>query len=470
VTCDADSYVLNPNDGRMCMACPRGLRCFGNEHVESRVAGANWTVQDGTMRLHSCPAGYRVQPPPSGRASSSFDTALQECVACGLGEECTAPPCVTCSLCAPGAYKDSSEQRPCTACPANTFLASPGAQSLSSCTLCPTRSSTRGLSGQSSDTACACDPGLYLAVHRDGLRSCERCPRGAVCDGSSLSTRGGLDETGQVVWERDEDGLFHLKQCPRGYRLDTAAQECQRCGPGEYILASDDPSLECRPCITGMWCVGGGPPSSQPPLEGQLRLSGLGPAQLASPVALTAMIEAVLSEVLGGGDAVVSVTLPNAAIDSDIIVDLDGTRRADADSDEGLLVDFQAVSDGQGSEALQSLAQAAPFSDTLASALADRGLDVVVAVPTVAVAENVGPVGGFEIRGGAAVLVSCPKGHLLVNSSLDAQHCKRCEGLTYSVDPLDACGQRAAKRSAATASARPAQQALAASEGALLSR
>eukprot|EP00286_Rhodomonas_abbreviata_P023083 CAMPEP_0181295504 /NCGR_PEP_ID=MMETSP1101-20121128/4186_1 /TAXON_ID=46948 /ORGANISM="Rhodomonas abbreviata, Strain Caron Lab Isolate" /LENGTH=281 /DNA_ID=CAMNT_0023400267 /DNA_START=88 /DNA_END=933 /DNA_ORIENTATION=- len=47
--------------------------------------------------------------------------------------------------------------------------------------------------------------------------------------------------------------------------------------------------------------------------------------------------------------------------------------------------------------------------------------------------------GNFEVRGNSLVLVSCPVGYLLINSSLDEQQCRECPPRTYSFDPLDGC-------------------------------
>lgn len=77
--------------------------------------------------------------------------------------------------------------------------------------------------------------GSYLlAGYND---ECHGCPKGLECPGlSSVSTRGGLDATGEVRWEEDSAGVLWLQQCPVGFKLvnNTGAlnQECQECGPG----------------------------------------------------------------------------------------------------------------------------------------------------------------------------------------------------------------------------------------------
>jgi len=47
--------------------------------------------------------------------------------------------------------------------------------------------------------------------------------------------------------------------------------------------------------------------------------------------------------------------------------------------------------------------------------------------------------GEFVWEDGTLQMVSCPQGALLVNSSVDAQRCRRCEPLTYSFHFLDHC-------------------------------
>jgi len=71
-------YILNPNTDD-CQSCPPGLRCHGNDLVESVVDGAQWVVEDPIYRLIDCPSGYAVAPP---LGDLDFDPTAQECLAC----------------------------------------------------------------------------------------------------------------------------------------------------------------------------------------------------------------------------------------------------------------------------------------------------------------------------------------------------------------------------------------------------
>ena len=72
--------------------------------MESVLEGAVWAVNGSIYRLESCPTGYEVL---SAGADGEFDGSVQECRACGRGEECTLGSCRGCSLCEPGHLKDS---------------------------------------------------------------------------------------------------------------------------------------------------------------------------------------------------------------------------------------------------------------------------------------------------------------------------------------------------------------------------
>lgn len=48
---------------------------------------------------------------------------------------------------------------------------------------------------------------------------CQPCPLGAVCNGHGIRTVNDLDEFG-ARWEADEFGLYRIRNCPTGYRME----------------------------------------------------------------------------------------------------------------------------------------------------------------------------------------------------------------------------------------------------------
>ncbi|MGB1597020.1 MAG: hypothetical protein ACPIOQ_29950, partial [Promethearchaeia archaeon] len=140
------------------------------------VPGSNWTIDGATFRLQSCPTGYYVSP----RASETFNAALQQCLPCGKGEDCTKnSSCVSCSECQPGYYKSAVSTDPCEACPANTYNPDPGATSISFCKGCPVGADTSSNTARTSLDDCACQVRLYSTTSTPF--SCSTCPSGAVC-------------------------------------------------------------------------------------------------------------------------------------------------------------------------------------------------------------------------------------------------------------------------------------------------
>ncbi|MFZ8927309.1 MAG: hypothetical protein ACO3CU_11185, partial [Candidatus Nanopelagicales bacterium] len=163
--CDSDYYRIVANSADdACLECPAGLTCQADMTYEPVVPGSNWTMDGAIFRLQSCPSGYYVSP----RASETFNAALQQCLPCGKGEECTGSACIECSACAPGMYKAAVSTDPCLACPANTYSEGAGASDLGMCLGCQVKSSTLGLTGRSSRRACACDVEYYLITTDEG--------------------------------------------------------------------------------------------------------------------------------------------------------------------------------------------------------------------------------------------------------------------------------------------------------------
>ena len=173
--CQAPSrFILRP-DLDSCQACPSGLTCHGDATLDPVVPGSNWTIDGAIFRLQSCPIGYYVSP----KSTETFNAALQTCLPCGKGEECTGEACVTCSLCQPGKYKAAVSTDPCEACSANTFNPDPGATSVSFCQACPSGADTSSNTARTSLDDCVCSSRLYSTTSTPF--TCSTCPSGAVC-------------------------------------------------------------------------------------------------------------------------------------------------------------------------------------------------------------------------------------------------------------------------------------------------
>ena len=242
--CNFRQYIINP-DTDDCQPCPPGLECRGDDAVRSRVANASWVRNGSIYRLVSCPTGYSVS---SQGAGGRFDATVQQCTACGKGEECVSAECTVCSLCRPGFYKASVSTDACLPCPAGTYREMEGAQELGACMACQVKASTMGATGQSSPSACVCDVDYYPAA--TAASTCQTCPRGAMCADRSCGLHGprlfSCTDGGSIVgnWSLDgSTGLYELTSCPAGYSSQTTAktgsedlQECKPCPEGQYIL------------------------------------------------------------------------------------------------------------------------------------------------------------------------------------------------------------------------------------------
>ncbi len=171
-------YILSPLDD--CMACPPGLVCDGAEEIRPTIPNSTWVRNGSIYLLTACPAGYKISQLPS------FDSAAQQCSPCGKGEECLIYPCVFCSACKQGYFKQEVSTSSCDACPENTYGISIGGQDLAStCIFCPANSGTRKALGQSTVASCVCDEGYYmdLVPTSPNIGKCVKCPQGAICTG-----------------------------------------------------------------------------------------------------------------------------------------------------------------------------------------------------------------------------------------------------------------------------------------------
>ena len=108
----------------------------------------------------------------------------------------------------------------------------------------------------------ACAKNQYILDPNNPSYSCQDCPIGATCDGSSL--------TGKVkgsVWRQDNQlGFYILEACPFGYEmigsdgsldpLTHLFQQCTNCSSTQYILNSTMSTYHCQQCPAGAICDG----------------------------------------------------------------------------------------------------------------------------------------------------------------------------------------------------------------------
>ena len=244
--CLPTQYILNP-DLDTCKTCPPGLICNGSDFAIPLLVNSTWIRNGSIYLLIDCPAGYSV----SSTGVSGFDATVQQCSPCAKGQECVSVsvPCVTCSPCKPGFYKQAASSDACAPCPANTYNMLAGAQDLSLCQQCQTHATTQNLVAQGSLTSCVCDPQYYLFLHLSSA-TCVACPQGATCSDGSCALRNtsslACPDGNSVVgsWNMNNiTGLYQLSGCPAGYFLNS--NQCQRCPSSFYCTGGQLPSTPC---------------------------------------------------------------------------------------------------------------------------------------------------------------------------------------------------------------------------------
>jgi len=137
--CDINCYrIVADSATDACMDCPPGLICDGSSTAQAVVENSSWVPDGAIFRLQSCPNGFFVYP----ASIDAYNAALQKCLPCKKGEECTRSKCVTCSPRAADSYKTAVSTDACLKCPADTYRATPGAIELGNCVGCPDGSGT----------------------------------------------------------------------------------------------------------------------------------------------------------------------------------------------------------------------------------------------------------------------------------------------------------------------------------------
>jgi hypothetical protein len=85
--------------------------------------------------------------------------------------------------------------------------------------------SINGIFSHDIQNCLACASNFYIADSNNSNFSCQRCPTGGVCDGSTL-----MSAVQGAVWTISPDkGVYVLLSCPSGYEILTATQESQQC-------------------------------------------------------------------------------------------------------------------------------------------------------------------------------------------------------------------------------------------------
>jgi hypothetical protein len=184
--CQENEYF---SDHGVCLPCPQGLWCKGNDIVEPKTINSVWTQRDGIYLLTMCPIGHRMISAENGLAAA----ASQHCQPCSQGQECTSPPCHACTPCMPGYYKEPMYLGSCLKCPTDTYNANEGGDDLeTSCIKCPDQSSTNGKKGSTNVNDCECKKELYpvnSALTGQIEMICMTCPTGAVCPDKTCALR-----------------------------------------------------------------------------------------------------------------------------------------------------------------------------------------------------------------------------------------------------------------------------------------
>jgi hypothetical protein len=112
--------------------------------------------------------------------------------------------------------------------------------------------SVNGILAASAQQCHACSLGEYILDSNNSNYSCQLCPAGAYCDGASLKGK----IAGSLWVPNYASGIYSLQQCPLGYKMNIAAQDCTACAKTQYILNSSSPYFDCQDCPVGAVCDG----------------------------------------------------------------------------------------------------------------------------------------------------------------------------------------------------------------------
>lgn len=199
----------------LCRKCPANSSHPNVTAVVGAYGVAQCTCHAGFNRVNNtcvecsdgfyCPTEVTQYKCPSNSSSPSAATAKGDC------------------QCLPGMYGDPGQDLRCRPCPVNTYCLGGSAT-----VQCPANSTTRGLLGSATRTACECVAGFYEDTFS---RLCFACPAQTYC-------------AAQVKY-----------QCPPGSSSSRGSTEC-RCNPG-YRTNRSSVSLKCEKCPADAVCRGG---------------------------------------------------------------------------------------------------------------------------------------------------------------------------------------------------------------------
>lgn len=275
--CAAGSY----SDAGECAACPVGSTSTQSESascecqpgytlVEPSCVACDvgkYKVTTGSAVCSDCPVGTYTASPASTACDScpAHETTLDvgstwvlSCV-CNAGFE-RSQSNSSCTGCAAGTYKATiAIDAVCEACPVDTYSTSRSSVDITVCQSCGGNSSTKGLEGRFSPTACMCDAGYEgssgactpCALDRysnlsDAVSECLLCPNGTA----TLSL---TDDAGDCVCKKgfyNTDPHSFCTACPAGkFKAATGNGVCSECPADTYSTAAGASSPNaCLPC------------------------------------------------------------------------------------------------------------------------------------------------------------------------------------------------------------------------------
>jgi hypothetical protein len=268
----------------------------------------------------------------------------------------------------------------------------------------------------------------------------------------------GKEKTPGTVWALSGQ-RYALLACPVGYRLgnDTGyeSQQCQKCGDGQYIQKSDDPSARCFNCPAGYKCPNGAPPIKADEVAVAIKFAGLSKTDVVSnPSVSTALVTALSGNTAVDSSMIVISEICDAA---GVCQSLTSQRRSTLmqlrQTTASSTVKFVISSASGNAASLVNTVNSPSFSSYLTSSLSSElaaqsigSINIAAEVQGAKVESDnkallyEGWVYEFRNRG-ESHLVGCPRGKLVVNSSIDTQTCFGCPAGTYSLDSTDNCGK-----------------------------
>jgi len=217
-------------------------------------------------------------------------------------------------------------------------------------------------------------------------------------------------------------GSFTLLGCPVGHKLNNGTgqdlQACNQCSEGQYIADSNDNSISCLLCPKSALCPNRGPPIfDTSSLSGKLVIDG----DRKDIDAIVASFAVAL-----GLDPSLLVVRPDTAVQS--------KRR------ENLEIQFDIYADEKQLQALSQKMLDPNVASAMATSLAAQNIVArVTPVPSAVTIADKREGEVWELKGGVYILRSCPRGFLLINTTLETQECKECEAGTFSVASENGC-------------------------------